>query len=163
ADADDRPAPRGGGADRPAVSAARPAGADGDDHPDRHAAARGGQRGAPGGALGARRDVLRLARGRGPARRLGDRPGADGARRRGPRRGEPYRVRRLGRAVLGGMYCVSQAVEVPRVVYVIGRVPTTRGAEGKTFDWSRMLGALLRVRFSAREPAGAYVAVYYRG
>lgn len=80
-----------------------------------------------------------------------------------PRRGEANAVRLVARSVLGGMYYVSHAVEVPPVDYVIGRVPTTRDAEGKTFDWSRMLGALLRVRFSAREPAGAYVAVYYRG
>jgi hypothetical protein len=80
-----------------------------------------------------------------------------------PRRDEPNAVRLVPRSLLGGMYYVSHGVEVPPVDYEIGRVPTTRDAAGEKFEWSRMLGNLLRIHHSAREPSGAYVAVFYRG
>lgn len=66
------------------------------------------------------------------------------------------------RSLLAGMYYVSQGVEVPAEDYTVGRVPTTRDQAGAPFDWKRLTGALMRIRHGAREPAGAYVSVFYR-
>lgn len=67
------------------------------------------------------------------------------------------------RSLLAGMYYVSHGVEVPPEDYARGRVPTTRSADGTTFDWTRITGALMRVRSSRRQPSEAYVAIQYRG
>jgi predicted small lipoprotein YifL len=67
------------------------------------------------------------------------------------------------RSLLGGMYYVSHGVEVPDEDYKVGRVPTTRSADRSTFDWTRVTGSLMRIRWSRREPSGAYVSVHYRG
>lgn len=80
-----------------------------------------------------------------------------------PRRGEAGSVLLVPRSLLGGMYYISHGVEVPAQDYSIGRVPTTRDALDRPFDWVRVTGSLMRIRHSAREPAGAYVSVHYRG
>lgn len=80
-----------------------------------------------------------------------------------PRPDEPNAVLLVPRSLLGGMYYVSHGVEVPAEDYAVGRVPTTRDEAGSLFDWARITGSLMRVHHSRREPAGAYVSVYYRG
>lgn len=67
------------------------------------------------------------------------------------------------RSLMAGMYYVSHGVEVPPEDYAAGRVPTTRGGDRVAFDWTRVTGSLMRVHFSRREPARAYVTVNYRG
>lgn len=77
--------------------------------------------------------------------------------------GDPNAVPLVPRSLLGGMYYVSHGVEVPQADLAAGRVPTTRTSDGAAFDWAHLTGALMRVRHSARPPAGAYVAVQHRG
>ena len=61
------------------------------------------------------------------------------------------------------MYFLSQGVEAPEEDERKGRVTVTRTAAGERFDWSRIVGPLLRIRSSEKTPADAYVAVPYRG
>lgn len=80
-----------------------------------------------------------------------------------PRPGEENAVRVVMRSLLGGMYYVSHGVEVPPDDVALGRVPLTRDRDGQPFEWSRITGRLLRVRYARREPTSAYVSVYHRG
>lgn len=67
------------------------------------------------------------------------------------------------RSLLGVMYLLSQAVEVPERDRVEGRVTVTRGEDGAEYDWSDALGDLIRIRHSEDAPKRAAVRVRYRG
>ena len=75
----------------------------------------------------------------------------------------PLEIASVGRSLVGTMYFLSQAVEVPEGDERKGKVTVTRTAAGERFDWSRVVGPLLRVRSSNRPPPDAYVSVPYRG
>ncbi len=70
-----------------------------------------------------------------------------------------------GRSLLSVMFFLSQAVDVPEADRKAGKVTTTHDAEGKEFEWSRVVGPVLHVRCGEAEPAAAQaaVAVAYRG
>lgn len=82
-----------------------------------------------------------------------------------PPRGErtPAQVRAQGRSLLGVMFFLAHAVEVPEVHRRAGKVTITRDSTGAEFDWNRVLGPLLRIRSAASRPADAAVRVAYRG
>jgi hypothetical protein len=67
------------------------------------------------------------------------------------------------RSVLSAMFFLSQSVEPAPADEDEGRVAVTRDADGRPFDWRRVVGELLRVRSAAEPPAGAAVRVSYRG
>jgi hypothetical protein len=67
------------------------------------------------------------------------------------------------RSLIGVLYFISQAVEVPPQHEAAGLVTVTRRPDGTRFDWSDAIGELLRVRWSEGEPAAAAVKVNYRG
>ncbi len=73
----------------------------------------------------------------------------------------PLRVRL--RSVLGAIFYLSQAVEVPPEHEAAGLVTVTRDTAGKRFDWQRVLDGIFRVRWSRSEPAHAAVKVMHRG
>jgi hypothetical protein len=73
------------------------------------------------------------------------------------------RVGVVTRSLLGVLFYLSQAVEVPPRHEAAGKVTVTRGAAGERFDWTALTGDLFRVRWSAERPADAAVAVSYRG
>ena len=75
----------------------------------------------------------------------------------------PLEIASVGRSLVGTMYFLSQGVEAPEEDERKGRVTVTRTAAGERFDWSRIVGPLLRIRSSEKTPADAYVAVPYRG
>ncbi|MDX2503228.1 MAG: hypothetical protein QNL62_01940 [Gammaproteobacteria bacterium] len=66
------------------------------------------------------------------------------------------------RSLMGVLFYVSQAVEVPERDIAAGRVTRTLDDEGNLFDWSKMLGPLIRIRSSMESPDNAYVAIRYR-
>ena len=67
-----------------------------------------------------------------------------------------------GRSVLGVLYYLSQAVEVPEEDEQAGRVTVTRTPSGERFDWREAIGGLLQIQTADEEPTNAYVRVHYR-
>jgi hypothetical protein len=67
------------------------------------------------------------------------------------------------RSLLGSLFYISQAVEVPESHRRRGYVTTTLDEEDQPFDWSEVTGDLLRVHCQAMPPRDAAVAVRYRG
>jgi hypothetical protein len=67
------------------------------------------------------------------------------------------------RSFLGALFYLSQSVEVPDEHVRAGKVTLTRDAAGNPFDWSSMLGDLIRVHSGKQRPRSAAVAVPYRG
>jgi len=67
------------------------------------------------------------------------------------------------RSVMGTLFYLSQAVEVPPAHREAGVVTTTLDDQGAPFDWTRVTGDLFRVHSSALPPCSAAVAVRYRG
>ena len=67
------------------------------------------------------------------------------------------------RSLLGVMFYMSQAVEVPDVHKEAGKVTLTKTASGEDFDWAQVTGGILRIRAHTERPESAVVAVPYRG
>ncbi len=67
------------------------------------------------------------------------------------------------RPLIGIMFFLSHAVEIPQGDQAAERVTITRDADGQPFDWSRVTGDLLVIKSQAEPPANAAVAVSYRG
>lgn len=72
-------------------------------------------------------------------------------------------VRVVTRSLLGIMFYISQAVEVPREDILQGKVTKTKTLEGKFFDWSEVTGDLLRIRSLSSNPQTGSMKIYYRG
>ncbi len=67
------------------------------------------------------------------------------------------------RSLMGVLFYLSHAVEVPQADETIGRVTLTRDDAGHRFDWLRVTEALLHIRSQEDEPENAAVAIRYRG
>jgi len=78
-------------------------------------------------------------------------------------RGERTKINIATRSLMGALFYLSQAVEVPQSHRDKGLVTTTVTADGETFDWCQVTGELLRVSVQAMPPAGAAVAARHRG
>ena len=95
---------------------------------------------------------------------LGLRPGQEVISLDG--RGRRQRPDAIGfemRPLIGIMFFLAHAVEVPQPDQAAGRVTVTRDGDGQPFDWSRVTGDLLVIKSQAERPANAAVAVPYRG
>jgi len=70
-----------------------------------------------------------------------------------------------GRSLLSVMFFLSQSVEVPEADREAGKVTTTHDADGKDFDWTRVVGSVMHVHCGEEAPAAgqASVSVAYRG
>jgi hypothetical protein len=66
------------------------------------------------------------------------------------------------RPLLGILYFLSHAVEVPKEDEDAGRVTTTRDGAGLPFDWSRVTGSALEIQSSSDRPSDAAVAIRAR-
>lgn len=66
------------------------------------------------------------------------------------------------RSVLGAMFYLSQGVDVPERHERERLVTVTRTADGRRFDWNRVLDGTFHVRVSEREPDRAAVKVKHR-
>ncbi len=67
------------------------------------------------------------------------------------------------RSLLGVMFYLSQAVDVPPDHRERNLVTNTVDAAGLPFDWSRVLGDVFKVHSRKTHPDGAYIAVQHRG
>ena len=69
----------------------------------------------------------------------------------------------VSRSLLGIMFYLSQAVDVPREDVLRGRVTQTKTPEGKNFDWKEITGDLLKIRSLSGKPEAYSKSTYYRG
>lgn len=72
-------------------------------------------------------------------------------------------VRVVTRSLLGILFYLSQAVEVPKQDILQGKVTQTKTSEGNIFDWKEVTGDLLRIRSLSAQPENGPMAIFYRG
>lgn len=78
-------------------------------------------------------------------------------------RGQRTRIEVATRSLLGTLFYISQAVEVPEAHRAENLVTSTVTAEGEPFDWHLVTGRLMRVHVQALPPRRTAVAVRHRG
>lgn len=66
------------------------------------------------------------------------------------------------RSLVGVMFFLSHATQIPERDLAAGRVTVTLDQNGKPFDWNRVIGDLLTIRSQDEPPKNAAVAVQYR-
>jgi len=66
------------------------------------------------------------------------------------------------RSLLGVMFYLSEAVEVPEKDIVEGRVTVTKTDDGEVFDWAEITGELLQIHNSQNLPADVSLLIFYR-
>ena len=66
------------------------------------------------------------------------------------------------RSLLGIMFYLSQAVEVPEPDLEEGRVVVTKTDNGEVFNWTEITGGLLRIHNSLNRPEDASLLIFYR-
>jgi len=66
------------------------------------------------------------------------------------------------RSLLGVMFYLSGAVEVPEQDTVEGRVTETKTDDGRVFDWAEITGELLRIHNSPNPPVDVSLLIFYR-
>jgi len=66
------------------------------------------------------------------------------------------------RSLLGIMFYLSQAVEVPEPDLEEGRVVITKTDNGGVFNWTEITGELLRIHNSLKRPEDASLLIFYR-
>jgi hypothetical protein len=79
----------------------------------------------------------------------------------GSRSSAQIRVRQ--RSLLGAMFFLSQAVDVPESDVAAGLVPKSVMTDGSPVDWGKITGEIFRVRVSESRPERSFVSVRYRG
>jgi hypothetical protein len=67
------------------------------------------------------------------------------------------------RSLLGIMFYLSQAVEVPREDILQGKVTQTKTHDGKIFDWKEVTGDLLRISSLPGNRQVDSKSIFYRG
>ncbi|MFZ4619763.1 MAG: hypothetical protein ACOYNS_04330 [Bacteroidota bacterium] len=67
-----------------------------------------------------------------------------------------------GRSLLSVMFFLSQSVEVSKQHKEQGKVTVTKYEDGRDFDWNMMLGRVMRIQTSEKEPEESSVKVRYR-
>lgn len=66
------------------------------------------------------------------------------------------------RSLLGIMFYISQAVEVPREDVLKGKVTQTKTPDGNAFNWKEVTGDLLRIRSHTENPQAGFMTIFYR-
>ena len=72
-------------------------------------------------------------------------------------------IRVVTRSLLGIMFYISQAVEVPSKDISKGKVTQTQTRDGKIFDWDKVMGDLLKIRSASEKPQEYPMTIFYRG
>jgi hypothetical protein len=75
----------------------------------------------------------------------------------------PAALRLRLRSLLGAMFFLSQAVDVPPADVAAGLVTNARMPDSAAADWQALTGNICRIRSSDVRPARAFAAVRYRG
>ncbi len=66
------------------------------------------------------------------------------------------------RSLLGVMFYLSEAVEVPKQDILEGRVTLTKTDEGEVFDWAEITGELLRIHNTPNPPVDVSLLIFHR-
>ncbi|MHC4444699.1 MAG: hypothetical protein ACYTA5_19045, partial [Planctomycetota bacterium] len=66
------------------------------------------------------------------------------------------------RSLLGTLFYIAQAVEIPKLHRQLGMVTVTRDEHGEPFDWSQIMGDLIRIHSQIVPPLNAAVAIRYK-
>ena len=66
------------------------------------------------------------------------------------------------RSLLGVMFYLSEAVQVPEQDIAEGRVTITKTDDGEVFDWTEITGELLRIHNSPNPPVDVSLLIFYR-
>jgi len=66
------------------------------------------------------------------------------------------------RSLLGVMFYLSEAVQVPEQDIVEGRVTVTKTDDGEVFDWAEITGELLHIHNSPNPPVDVSLLIFYR-
>jgi hypothetical protein len=72
-------------------------------------------------------------------------------------------IKVVTRSLLGVMFYLSQAVEVPKEDVLKGKVTVTKTLDGKIFDWKDVTGDLLRISPLSENHQEESKSIYYRG
>jgi len=72
-------------------------------------------------------------------------------------------IRIVTRSLLGILFYLSQAVEVPSQDVLQGKVTRTKTPAGNIFNWQEMTGDLLRIRSLPESPETGFMVIFYRG
>lgn len=81
-----------------------------------------------------------------------------------PLQRRPGEINLLTRSLIGVMFYLSQAVEVPEDDIQLGRVTRTLSkSTEEPFDWSKLTENLIRIHSSDKRPENSFVKVRYRG
>lgn len=67
------------------------------------------------------------------------------------------------RSLVGILFYLSHAVDVPENDIKDGRVTLTQDDTGNPFDWQDILGEVLKIKSDSWKPSDAYVSIKYRG
>lgn len=73
------------------------------------------------------------------------------------------RIKLKPRTLLGSLFYLSQAVQVPREHINKGLVTTTAYCDGTPFNWCTLSGQEMVIQSSKSKPKDAAIKVYYRG
>lgn len=77
--------------------------------------------------------------------------------------GQRERIVMVTRSLLGTLFFLCHAVEVPAAHETTGVVTVTTGEGDQLFSWTEVTNGLLTIHSSIREPESAAIAVPYRG
>lgn len=80
-----------------------------------------------------------------------------------PYKRRPLEIGLRGKTLLGALYYLSLAVEVPTADLNKGVATQTRLPDGTPFEWPQILGKIFRVQTAAEKPASAWIAIRHRG
>jgi hypothetical protein len=75
----------------------------------------------------------------------------------------PGELRLRHRSLLGAMFYLSQAVEVPEEDAKAGLVTSARTPDGAPVDWPALMGGIFRIKSAGSHPDRAFAVVRYRG
>ena len=78
-------------------------------------------------------------------------------------RGQRTAITIATRSLMGTLFYLAQAIEIPEVHRERGVVTTTVTSDGEPFDWHQVTGDLLSVHARSKPPTGAAVRVRHRG
>lgn len=73
-----------------------------------------------------------------------------------------HHIRVETRSLLGMMYYLSHAVEIPEEDRASGKVTLTLHRSGKPFHWADVTGDILQIHSQSNRPYEAAVSIYYR-
>jgi hypothetical protein len=81
----------------------------------------------------------------------------------GPSGATNAQIRARQRSLLGTMFFLSQAVDVPDADVGNGLVARSVMTDGSPVDWQQVTGGIFHVRVTDSKPERAFVSVHYRG